>query len=42
MEQHEEGNKIDRRKFLNSGIRATIVLGIGGLGFSLLKNLSAE
>jgi electron transport complex protein RnfB len=42
MEQHQEGNKIDRRKFLNSGIRATIVLGIGGLGFGLLKNLSAE
>jgi len=42
MEQQGQDNKIDRRKFLNNGIRATIALGIGGLSFGVLKNLTAE
>jgi len=38
MDQQDQGNKIDRRKFLNNGIRAGIAIGVGGIGYGLLKN----
>ncbi len=41
MDQQEENNKINRRHFLNTGMRFTVAISLGGLGFVLARKSMA-
>jgi electron transport complex protein RnfB len=42
MKKKGDDNKINRRKFLNDGIRYSLVIGVGGVGAFLADNSSRE
>ena len=42
MENSNEKNKLNRREFINSGIRVSIGIALGGVSGVLLKNLLSE
>jgi electron transport complex protein RnfB len=42
MEKAENKKKLNRREFLNSGVRFSLALGLGGIGGALLTNLKKQ
>jgi electron transport complex protein RnfB len=42
MEERENNRKINRRKFLQTGIRASVLVGIGGVGILVAKKSISE
>lgn len=42
MADHEKKKNIDRREFINTGLRFSLAIGIGGVAFSLAKNAIGE
>ena len=42
MKEEKSNNGITRRKFLNDGVRYTVVIGLGGIGVWLARNASKE